>query len=114
MNLEVNVENLFEARFVMTGHLGRNLPIDMGPSVVLRKENVCIVVTSRVGPHYAPQFFQTAGHDPFRAAVVVAKSSCGFRADYAAHARQIISVQAPGCARSDFWNYEFKNITRPC
>jgi microcystin degradation protein MlrC len=107
------VAGLFEARFVMSGHLARNMPIDMGPSAVLRAGNVCVVVTSRSGPHFAPQLFQAAGIDPFAASVVVAKSPCGFRAAYAERAEEIMVVQAPGCAPSDFWNYEYRNRPRP-
>lgn len=107
------IHNLFEARFIMSGHLARNMPIDMGLSAVLRCGQVYVVVTSRSGPHFAPQLFQTAGLDPFAASVLVAKSPCGFRAVYAAHARKILVVRAPGCAPSDFWNYEYRNIPRP-
>jgi microcystin degradation protein MlrC len=85
----------------------------MGPSAVLRHGAVRVVVTSRSGPHFAPQFFEAAGFDPFAAAVVVAKSPCGFRAAYAARARQIVMVLAPGCAPSDFWNYPYHHIPRP-
>lgn len=107
------IHNLFEARFVLSGHLGRNLPIDMGLSAVLRCGEIYVIVTSRSGPHFAPQLFQTAGIDPFAAAVLVAKSPCGFRAAYASQARKILVVRAPGCAPSDFWNYEYRNISRP-
>ena len=90
---------LFEARFVMSGHLARNLPIDMGPSAVLRSaNNVHVVVTSRTGPHFAPELFRAAGIDPFAANVLVAKSPCGFRAAYAQRALEIMMVRAPGCA----------------
>src|SRR5262249_54519743 len=53
--LEVTMEHIrpFEARFVLSGHLGRNLPIDMGRGVVLRRGNVFVVVTARTGPHFA-------------------------------------------------------------
>lgn len=107
------VQQLFEARFLLSGHLARNLPIDMGSSAVLRCGQVHIVVTSRSGPHFAPQLFQTAGLDPFAASVLVAKSPCGFRAAYAPHARKILVVRAPGCAPSDFWHYPYHNIPRP-
>ncbi|MEX2559860.1 MAG: M81 family metallopeptidase [Pirellulales bacterium] len=111
--LDVRVERLFDARFVLSGHLARNLPIDMGPSAVLRHGNIHIVATSRSGPHFAPELFRCGGLDPFSAAVLVAKSPCGFRAAYQPHAKKIIMVRAPGCAPSDFWNYEYRNITRP-
>ena len=44
--------NLFDARFMLSGHLGKNLPIDMGPSAVLRHGNV-----------------PSSGHVAFRAAL---------------------------------------------
>jgi microcystin degradation protein MlrC len=107
------VERLFDARFTMSGHLGKNLAIDMGRCAVLRQGDVRIIVTTRSGPHFAPELFQTAGIDPFAASVLVAKSPCGFRAVYASRAAKIMVVKAPGCAPSDFWNYEYKNIPRP-
>jgi microcystin degradation protein MlrC len=107
------IAGLFQARFILSGHLGKNLPIDMGPSAVLRAGNVHIVVTSRSGPHFAPDLFQAAGIDPFAAAVLVAKSPCGFRAAYQERAAKILVVGAPGCAPSDFWRYEYRRIPRP-
>jgi microcystin degradation protein MlrC len=109
----VRVTNRFDACFVMSGHLGRNLPIDMGPSTVLRIGNVHIVVTSRSGPHFAPQLFMAAGLDPFAAQLLVAKSPCGFRAAYEGRAKRILVVRAPGCAPSDFWRYPYQQIPRP-
>jgi microcystin degradation protein MlrC len=113
MHITARVENVFAARFVMSGHLARNMPVDMGLSAVLRCGQVHIVVTSRSGPHFAPQLFQTAGLDPLAASVLVAKSPCGFRAAYAPHARKILVVRGPGCAPSDFWNYEYRHVPRP-
>jgi microcystin degradation protein MlrC len=113
LTLTVRVAGLFDARFIMSGHLARNLPIDMGPAAVLGVGNVQIVATARSGPHFAPELFQAAGMDPFGAKVLVAKSPCGFRAAYAGRAHKILVVRAPGCAPSDFWRYEYKKIPRP-
>jgi microcystin degradation protein MlrC len=113
LTLSVRVAGLFEARFTLSGHLARNMPIDMGPSAVLRHGNVHVVVTARSGPHFAPELFRAAGLDPFSAAVLVAKSPCGFRAAYEGKAKRILVVQAPGCAPADFWRYEYHNIPRP-
>jgi len=111
--LSTEIAKLFEARFVLSGHLARNLPINMGLSAVLRHGNVHIVITSRSGPHYAPELFRLAGIEPFAAQAVVAKSPCGFRAAYVDGAEKIIVVRAPGCAPSDFWRYEYRSIPRP-
>ncbi len=113
IELTARVERLFQAKFVMSGHLARNLSVDMGPSAVLRAGNVHVLLTSRSGPHFAPQFFQSAGLDPFAASVLIAKSPCGFRAAYQDRAKLIVLVRAPGCAPSDFWTYEYRNILRP-
>jgi microcystin degradation protein MlrC len=113
LSVSVRVAALFDARFTLSGHLARNLPIDMGPSAVLRHGNVYIIVTARSGPHFAPELFRTAGLDPFAAAVLVAKSPCGFRAAYAGRAKRILVVQAGGCAPADFWRYEYRNVPRP-
>jgi microcystin degradation protein MlrC len=109
----VRMVNLFDARFTMSGHLARNMPIDMGTSAVLKIGNVHIVVTSRSGPHFSPLLFQTAGIDPFAAQLLVAKSPCGFRAAYQGRAKKMLVVRSSGCAPSDFWRYPFRNIPRP-
>ena len=113
VHVTARVTNLFDARFVMSGHLAQNLAVDMGPSAVLRQGNVHILVTSRTGPHFAPEFFRAAGLDPFGASVLVAKSPCGFRAAYQERAARIVLVRTPGCAPSDFWHYEYRHIPRP-
>jgi microcystin degradation protein MlrC len=113
MTVTVRVARLFDARFVMSGHLAKNMPVDMGPSAVLQVGSVYLVVTSRTGPHFSPDLFITAGFDPFSSSVLVAKSTGGFRAAYAPRAKEIIMVKAPGCAPTDFWNYEYQNIPRP-
>jgi microcystin degradation protein MlrC len=115
------VENMFDAKFLFSGHLARNLPIDMGRAAVLRlgsdQQNgdgqVRVVITSRSGPHFAPELFRTAGLEPRHAAVLVAKSPCGFRAVYEPLAARIIHMASPGCAPSDFWRYPYRRITRP-
>jgi microcystin degradation protein MlrC len=113
ITVPVRIANLFDARFVMSGHLSKNMPIDMGRSAVLRAGNVHIVVTSRSGPHFAPQLFESAGLDPFPAQLLIAKSPCGFRAAYQTRAKRIFVVRAPGCAPSDFWNFPYRNIPHP-
>lgn len=113
LTLDARVEKVFDARFVLSGHLGRNLAIDMGRSAVLGHGGIRIVVTSESGPHFAPELFIAAGLDPFAAAVLVAKSPCGFRAAYADRAVRIFVVRAPGCAPPDFWRYEYHHIQRP-
>lgn len=111
LTLPVRVERLFDGRFVISGHLAKNLPIDMGPCAVLRHASgVSLLITSRSGPHFAPEFFRAAGFDPFGPGVLIAKSPCGFRAAYQSRAQQIFVARVPGCARSDFWQLAYTQI----
>src|SRR5690606_31140700 len=41
--VRVTVERLFDARFILSGHLAHNLAIDMGASAVLRSGDVRII-----------------------------------------------------------------------
>jgi microcystin degradation protein MlrC len=113
LSLTVRVESLFDARFVLSGHLGTNLPIDLAGGAVLACGDVRLVVSTRSGPHFAPQYFRSAGLDPFAVNVLVAKSPCGFRAAYQDRAALIMMVRLPGCAPSDFWNHPYHRIQHP-
>jgi len=107
------VERAFDAQFVISGHLAKNLAIDMGRTVLLAIGDVRLIVTSRSGPHFAPELFLAAGLNPFALNLLVAKSPCGFRAAYESRAAKILLVKAPGCAPSDIWNYEYSQRPHP-
>lgn len=113
LQAKMKVEKLFPTDFTLSGHLGSNLKIDLGTSVLLRQGNVCLVVTTRSGPHFAPELFRAAGLEPFAAQLLVAKSPCGFRAAYRDAAQRILNVRSPGAAPADFWKHPFRNIARP-
>ena len=112
IEVAVHVERVFDARFVLSGHLGRNLPIDMGRSAVLRHGNVHIVATSRSGPHFAPELFLPAG-------LTRSPPACWWPKVRAAFARRMPSGRPKSCwcnrpaAPADFWNYPYANIDRP-
>ena len=109
----MKVEKIFPTAFTLSGHLGSNLKIDLGTSVLLRHGNVCLVVTTRSGPHFAPELFRATGLEPFTAQLLVAKSPCGFRAAYRDAAARILNVRSPGAAPADFWNLSFQQLARP-
>src|SRR5262249_8019613 len=113
ITLSVKVGRLFDATFVLSGHLAERLPIDMGPSAGLRDGHIHIVVTPRTRAPLAPQLIEAAGLAPFEASVLVAKSPCGFRAVYQSKASRIISVAGPGCAPSDFWTWKYDHAPSP-
>ena len=76
------VEKLFNAEFdIVKGHCV-GMHCDIGQSCTLRivahggrKTNVAVVCTSHVGAHFAAELFETAGLNPWAAAVRV-KHAC--------------------------------------
>jgi microcystin degradation protein MlrC len=113
LKVKLTVAGVFPTNFTLSGHLGSNLAIDLGTSVHLRRGNVSLIVTSRSGPHFAPELFRAAGLEPYSAQLVVAKSPCGFRAAYRDVAARIFNVRSPGAAPADFWNLPYQQITHP-
>lgn len=107
------VEKLFDVRWILTGHISSNLPIDMGAGAVIRSGDVTILLCERSGPGSSPRLYESGGLNPRDFKIVVAKSPSGFRADYGPFAALMISADCPGCA-SPAWNsMPFKNVTRP-
>src|SRR5262249_58607055 len=83
LTAEVLVFRPFDARFNLSGHLARNLPIDVGPSAVLRAGALGDdrgggrgIVTSRSGPHFAPALFEAGGAEPLFAPDLGAPRPC--------------------------------------
>ena len=85
----------------------------MGRSAVLRHGDVHIVVTSRSGPHFAPELFRAAGLDPFAAERAGRQEPVRLPGRLRSTGGEDHGRAAPGCAPSDFWNYEYRNIPRP-
>lgn len=107
------VEKLFDVRWILTGHISSNLPIDMGAGAVVRSGDVTILLCERSGPGSSPKLYESAGLNPRDFKLVVAKSPSGFRADYESFAALMISADCPGCASPDWKAMPFENITRP-
>lgn len=107
------VEKLLDVKWVLDGHISKNLPIDMGAGAVVRSGDVTVLLCERSGPGSSPRLYETAGLDTRKFGIVVAKSPAGFRADYSSFATEILLADCPGCA-SPRWNrLPFKNIYRP-
>ena len=86
----------------------RGIRRSYGRSAVLRAGNVHVVVTKSAAARIPLRnCFRWPVSIPSRGQVLVAKSPCGFRAAYAAEAREIMVVAAPGCAPPNFWEYDY-------
>lgn len=107
------VEKLLSVKWVLSGHISTNLPIDMGAGAVIRCGDVTILLCERSGPGSSPVLYETAGLDPRNFGIVVAKSPAGFRADYAPFAAEMLSADCPGCAAPRWAELPFEHVDRP-
>ncbi len=107
------VERLQNVEWTLTGHISKNLPVNMGRGAVVRAGDVQILLVERGGPGSSPRLYETVGLDPRKCGIVVAKSPSGFRADYDPFVARTYLADCPGCA-SPHWNeMSFTKVDRP-
>lgn len=107
------VERLVDMKFVLNGHGGKNIPIDMGRGAVVRSGDVTVVLAERSGPGSSPLLYEAAGLDPRQCGIVVAKSPAGFRADYEPFCKLVILADCPGCATPNWPRLKFVRNEAP-
>ena len=104
--------NLKEGKFTITGHGGKNLPVDTGKTAVIKIENIFVVVSEYSGLVGHPMIYRRVGLEPEEADVVVVKSPAGFRADYGHFAKKIILSDCPGLVSPHFKKLPYKSKRR--
>ncbi|MGE0798066.1 MAG: M81 family metallopeptidase [Lautropia sp.] len=101
---------LADGPFEMTGRVAGQVTADLGAMALLRRDGVRIAVTSRRVQAYDPAPFARLGADPATARILVLKSSCHFRADFAPLADSVLTVVAPGAYDPDPANYPYRRL----
>lgn len=111
--IEGTIERLGPARYVLSGHGGRNLPIDMGMSAVVRVRDVRLLCIEAPGPGSTPMMYRCVGLEPKEHRIVVVKSPAGFRAEFGPFASLILLADCPGCASPRYERMPYTRINRP-
>lgn len=102
-----------KAGYVLTGHGGNNLKIDMGRAAVIQVADVTLLLVERPGPGSTPLMYRCVGLEPRDYKIVIVKSPAGFRAEFGPFAADIILSDCPGCASSRFSSLPYRKISRP-
>jgi microcystin degradation protein MlrC len=102
-----------KAGYVLTGHGGNNLKIDMGRAAVVRVADVTLLLVEKPGPGSTPLMYRCVGLEPKDFKIVIVKSPAGFRAEFGPFAADIILSDCPGCASSRFSSLPYRKINRP-
>jgi microcystin degradation protein MlrC len=102
-----------KAGYVLTGHGGNNLRIDMGRAAVVQVADVTLLLVEKPGPGSTPLMYRCVGLEPKEFKIVIVKSPAGFRAEFGPFAADIILSDCPGCASSRFSSLPYRKINRP-
>ena len=101
------------AGYVLNGHGGTNLTINMGRAAVVRVADVTLLLVEKPGPGSTPLMYRCVGLEPKDFKIVIVKSPAGFRAEFGPFAADIILSDCPGCASSRFSSLPYRRINRP-
>jgi microcystin degradation protein MlrC len=107
------VEFIRPARYILGGHLGDALPIDMGRAAAVRVNDVTILLVEKAGPGSSPMMYRCVGLEPRDFKIVIVKSPAGFRAEFEPFAADIILTACPGCAMSQLQQVPYTRVNRP-
>lgn len=98
-------------RFGGGGYTG--VEMDMGPSAVVRHNNIHLLITSRSVFTVDPEMYRAVGLEPAEAHIVVVKSHIQFRAGYDPIAKEIILLDTPGMSADHLDSFEWNRVPRP-
>ena len=107
------VERLTDGNFVRKGPAFTGLPLDAGPTAVLARGSIRVLVTTRPVPTSDPELFRSAGLEPADARIVSVKSPTLFRAAYDRFSREVIYLDTPGAASANLRGFPWRKISRP-
>ncbi len=107
------VEFLKPLHYMLSGHIGDNLPIDMGLAAAVRCRDVTVLLVEKSGPGSTPLMYRCVGLEPKDFKIVIVKSPAGFRADYGPFAAGIIQSVCPGCALPILNQLPYSRVSRP-
>jgi len=111
IELAVSVENLTDGKFNNVGPMEKNLPVDLGPTAVLKIDNLSIIVSSNNIPVNDRAYFVLHGIDLNDYSIVYVKAKNHFRSAFEDKFSQIIEVETPGPAASSLDSFSFKNLS---
>ena len=107
------VVSLRRARYVLSGHLGDRIPIDMGDAAAVKIADVTLLLVEKTGPGSSPAMYRCVGLEPADYKIVIVKSPAGFRAEFEPIAADIILTACPGCANPHVAQVPYSRLRRP-
>ncbi len=107
------VQNITDGRWVHEGPENAGVPVNMGPSAVVRSGGVNVVLTSVKSMPGDLNQLRSVGIEPASQRILVVKASVRWRGGYEPIMARGILVDTPGLGSIDLRRFNFNQIRRP-
>ena len=104
------VERLTHGRFLNTGPMEHGAPVDLGPTALLRRGPLRVVVTGRKEAAVDPEFFALHGIRLEAVRLLANKAKNHFRAAFSSRCSAILECDCPGPASLDLGVLPFRHV----
>jgi microcystin degradation protein MlrC len=111
--VEGQVRLLCDGCWAHEGPENAGVPVEMGPTAVVRCGGVNLVLTSRKAMPGDQQQLKSVGIDPARQRIIVVKAAVRWRGGYEPIAAHAIYADTPGLGSVDLRRFPFRHIRRP-
>ncbi len=111
--VEGRVRLLNDGCWVHEGPENAGVPVEVGPTAVLRCGGVDLVLTSRKCMPGDQQQLKSVGIDPLRQQIIVVKAAVRWRGGFEPIAAHAIYVDTPGLGSVDLRRFDYQHIRRP-
>jgi microcystin degradation protein MlrC len=116
MEVSGTVKSITDGEYTGAPRLGETKPAPlrkMGKTVVLKCDNMLLVLTELPIQISALEGFRSVGVEPTKMKYIGIKSPAHFRGAFEPIAKKIIEVDTPGLSNIHLENFNWKNIRRP-
>ena len=114
LDVTATILKLTDGKFTLEGPMQAGIPIDMGPSALIKVGGVQVVIASRRYQNFDRMYFKSFDVKLDELAVIAVKSSQHFRAAYGDLASEIVVVDdGNGITTEDVRSRHYKELRRP-
>jgi len=112
INIVGKIINISNGIFKYKGKVYTGRTVYMGNAVVIKINNVNLLVAEKSMPTTDPEMYRSQGIEPSKMKFVVVKSPLGLWTEYEPISKAVISVDTPGSCRADLTKLPFKKISK--
>jgi microcystin degradation protein MlrC len=107
------VENVSDGTFTCEGPMNKGVRFSLGPTAVLRRGGVRVVVATNNHQAYDLQMFRSQKIEPRECSVLAVKSWHHFRAAFEPISSEVLLADSGGLASMDLSRFTYRKVRRP-